>query len=403
MTFSPASLRADIPILNSGIVYLDSAATTLKPRAVIDVMNQYYLDYPANVHRGVYRLSEQATEAFEHARESARQFFGARDTSEIIFTSGTTQSLNMAAQFCGQLLTPGDSVLLSPFEHHSNIVPWQLLAKERGITLLFLPVTPEGTLDIDACERIITPRTRVLSITHVSNASGAVTDLQRLIAMVKARHMIVVVDGAQSAPHMPINLTDLDVDFFACSAHKMLGPTGVGLLYIRKELHDQLEPVVGGGSMIREVTLEQSTWAEAPAKFEAGTPNIAGVIGFGAALNYLSHIDMRAAHAYIERLSTLLYSSLDALPFVQMHGPHHHQTQHSIASFSIDGVHPHDVASILDAHHIAVRAGHHCAQPLMALWNVPATTRASLYLYNTEEDIDRLVTGLHTVYSTFHR
>lgn len=398
-----SSIKKTIPALRSGVTYLDNAATTLKPQAVIDAMNAYYEEFPANVHRGVYKMSERATEAYEHAREEVQRFVHARFPEEIIFTSGTTQSLNMAAQMCAQSMRKGDSVLLTQFEHHSNIVPWQLIAKEKGIELLYLPVTPEGEIDVAAFDTVVTPRTKVLAVTHISNASGAFSPLESLIKKARAHGMRVIVDGAQSAPHIPINVQELDVDFFACSAHKMLGPTGVGLLYIRKELHDSLEPVVGGGSMIREVSLYSSTWADAPAKFEAGTPNIAGVIGFGAAATYLRTLGMDTVDMMITQLSHTLYSSLESLPYITILGPRDHSIQHGIASFVMDGVHPHDIATILDNENIAVRAGHHCAQPLMKLWKVPATTRASLYIYNTEEDVAKLIEGLKKAYSIFHK
>lgn len=398
-----SSMRADIPALRSGLVYLDNAATTLKPQAVIDSMNAYYSDYPANVHRGVYSISERATGEFESAREAVQHFFNARFPEEIIFTSGTTQSLNVASRLVGQILQPGDSVLLSQFEHHSNIIPWQLLAKEKGITLQYLPLTETGVLDIDAWDRIVTDHTKILSITHLSNASGALTDLAELTKRAHARGMLVIVDGAQSAPHMTVDVQALDIDMFACSAHKMLGPTGTGLLYMRKELHARFEPVIGGGSMIAEVSLYDATWAESPAKYEAGTPNIAGVIGWGAAIEYINSFGIAHIETHISALSAYMYDQLATLPFVRVYGPTNPEDRHSIASFGVEGVHPHDVATILDSHNIAVRAGHHCAQPLMKHWNVPATTRASLYAYNTREDIDALISALHTAYNTFHR
>ncbi|MCW1930554.1 MAG: cysteine desulfurase [Candidatus Kerfeldbacteria bacterium] len=397
------SIRKNIPALANGVAYLDSASTTLKPQTVIDAMNAYYQEFPANVHRGVYHMSERATAAYEHAREQVQHFVNARFPEEIIFTSGTTESLNMAARMCAQSMRKGDSVLLTYFEHHSNIVPWQLIAQEKGVELLYLPVTENGEIDVEAFDRIIKPNTKILAVTHISNASGIVSPLSQLVAKARAHGMRVIVDGAQSAPHMPIDVQALDVDFFACSAHKMLGPTGVGLLYIRKELHDSIEPVVGGGSMIREVSLHSSTWADAPAKFEAGTPNIAGVIGFGAAVSYLHSFGMDAVNAYITQLSKKLYTTLESLPYIHILGSSSHEHQHGIASFIMDGVHPHDVATILDQEHLAVRAGHHCAQPLMKLWGVPATTRASLYIYNTTEDIERLKYALEKVYSIFHR
>ncbi|HET8649376.1 MAG TPA: cysteine desulfurase [Gemmatimonadales bacterium] len=395
------AVRDDFPILaQPGLVYLDSAATSQKPRVVIEALSRYYSDQNANIHRGVYRLSQGATAAYDAVRRRAAQFLNARHPNELIFTRGTTESINLVAQsWGGANLRPGDEILISGMEHHSNIVPWQLVAQRTGARIVEWPITDAGELDLALLPGLLTDRTRLLAVAHVSNALGTVNPVEQIVAAAHQRGVLVLVDGAQSAAHLPVDLQAIDCDFFACSGHKMLGPTGIGLLYGRESLLDQMPPWQGGGDMIDQVSFEGSTWAPVPAKFEAGTPNIAGVVGLGAALDYLGEIGFEAIGRHEDDLLSYAVARLDEVPRLSIIGRPARRS--GAISFVLDGVHPHDAGTILDAEGVAVRAGHHCAQPVMRRFGVPATVRASVALYNTRADIDALITALGRVRKIF--
>jgi cysteine desulfurase/selenocysteine lyase len=389
-------MQRDFPFLASGLAYLDNASTAQKPTMVLDAMTDYYENYCANVHRGLYRTSEEATSRYEAVREAVARFIGAASEREVIFTSGTTHALNLVARLVAQDLQPGDEIVLTRLEHHANLIPWQLVARERGAVLKFLETNDDDELEVGALEPLLSDRTRVLSLTHISNASGYIAPVRELAAAAKQQNpgIVVIVDAAQSVPHLPVDVQDLGVDFLTFSGHKLCGPTGVGVLWGRLPLLEKYEPVFGGGSMIKEVGLTSSTWADVPQKFEPGTPNIAGVIGLGAAIAYLETIGLEAIHAAVTELTGYALDTLGGLAGVRIYGPANRAVHAGIISFTVAGVHPHDLASVLDDAQIAVRAGHHCAQPLMKRWGVPATTRASLYFYNTRADIDRLAAGI---------
>lgn len=396
-------LRADFPLLQSSIAYLDNASTTQKPQAVIDAVTNYYTTYCANVHRGIYAISEQASAAYEATRDTAQQFINAAAREEIIFTSGATQSLNLAARLVAQELDAGDEIILTRMEHHSQIVPWQILAKEKGLVLKWIEPTPEETIDVAQFKSLITPRTKVFAVIQMSNVTGYVLPVQELTRIAHEHGMLVIVDAAQSVPHIAVDVQELDVDFLAFSAHKLCGPTGVGVLYGKRALLDRLQPVFGGGSMIAEVTLAESSWAELPLKFEPGTPNIAGVIGLNAAMQYLQRVGMDAITAATDAIYRSAMDQFSELEHVRVYGPTLQQDniRHSIIPFTVQGVHPHDVASVLDQEGVAVRAGHHCAQPLATYWSVPATVRASVAFYNTQEDVDRLIAAIKKAQALF--
>lgn len=398
---TPTQLKKDFPFLKLGVSYVDNASTTQKPQCVIDATTDYYTNYAANVHRGIYALSETATEKYEATRDTVQHFINAAAREEIIFTAGTTQSLNLAARLVAQKLQEGDEIILSRMEHHAQIVPWQILAKEKGLKLKFLEPTPEETLDIEQLKSLITPKTKVLALIHVSNVTGYIVPVEEMTKIAHAHNMLVILDAAQSVPHMPIDVQKLGVDFLAFSGHKLCGPTGVGVLYGKKALLEHYSPVFGGGSMIAEVTLQESTWAELPLKFEPGTPNIAGVIGLGAAIEYLQSLGMKHIQDITEHVYTYALNRFTELTDVTVYGPTSYSDRQSIIPFNVNGVHPHDVASLLDQSGVAVRAGHHCAQPLATYWNVPATVRASFYFYNTTEDVDRLIEAIKKAQATF--
>jgi cysteine desulfurase / selenocysteine lyase len=392
-----ASVRFDFPILEQSVhghplAYLDNAATTQKPRVVLEVMDAYYRRDNANVHRGVHALAERATGAFEDARESVRRFINARSTREIVFVRGTTEAINLVASSFGQGLREGDEILISAMEHHANIVPWQLLRERRGIVLRVLPITPAGELDLDRLAGLFTARTRLLAITHVSNALGTVNPVRELIAEARRHGVPVLLDGAQALPHLRVDVQALDCDFYAFSGHKLFGPTGIGVLYGRESLLETLPPYQGGGEMIRTVSFEKTTFAGLPHRFEAGTPDISGAIGLGRAIEYLEQLDWDAATAYEARLLEYATARLQDVPGLRIIG----QAQHKVAlvSFVMDDVHPHDMGTILDRRGLAVRAGHHCAMPVMSYYGVPATSRASMAFYNTFDEIDRLTEAL---------
>ena len=389
-------IRRDFPVLKREVngrplVYLDNAATSQKPVQVMAEITRFYRDVNSNIHRGVHTLSVEATERYEAARERVRAFFGASDVSEIIFTRNTTESINLVAHAWGRaFLEAGDEVLISEIEHHSNIVPWQMLREERGIALRHIPMLPDGTLDLGEARRLIGPRTKLLSITLMSNALGTIVPVVELAELARAQGARVLVDAAQAAPHLPIDVAELGADFLACSAHKMLGPTGVGVLWGRRELLEEMPPFLGGGDMIASVSLEESTWNELPYKFEAGTPNIAGVIGFGVALDYLEAVGMDEIRRHERDLTAYALDRLIDVPGVTLYGPLDPDLRGGVVSFGLDGVHPHDIGQVLDSHGVAIRAGHHCAQPVMRKLDIAATARASFYLYNTREEVDVL-------------
>ncbi len=400
-----ARWRSDFPILATTVrgkplIYLDNAATSQKPRQVIGAVSDFYGSENANIHRGVHRLSEQATAQFEAVREKVARFLGASAAAEIVFTSGTTASINLVAQSWGRgTLRPGDEVLVTAMEHHSNLVPWQLLCEQTGAVLRALPVTDPGELDLEALGGLLGERTRIVAVTHVSNVLGTVNPVRQLAERARAVGAVTVVDGAQSAPHLAVDVQALGCDFFAFSGHKLFGPTGVGVLYGRAALLERMPPWQGGGSMIASVGLSRSTYAPPPARFEAGTPPIAEVIGLGAAIDYIEGIGLEAIGAWEHRLLQRALEVVGDAPGVRLMGSPAHRA--SVLSFVVDGVHPHDVAAVLDDEGIAVRAGHHCAQPLMERLGVPATIRASFAFYNLMDEVDALGRGLYRVREVF--
>ena len=393
-----AALRAEFPLLAAvgELTYLDSAATTQKPTAVLDAIRNYYVHDNANVHRAAHSLADRATTAFENARVKAQKFIGAAHPHEIVWTRGTTESINLVAQSYGaSMLRAGDEILVSVMEHHSNIVPWQLVAQRTGASLKAIDVNDRGEIDLDDYARKLNSRTRIVAIGHVSNALGTINPIKQMIATAHAAGAVVLIDGAQAAAHLPIDVVDLDCDFYALSAHKMFGPTGIGVLYGKSHLLDAMPPWQGGGEMIETVTIERTTYNRLPYKFEAGTPDIAGVVGLGAAIDYLDSIDAQALRAYEARIMAIARARLGQLEGVRIVG---NATAHTgVVSFVVDGSHPHDVGTLLDQQGIAVRSGHHCAMPLMQRLNIPGTVRASFCLYNSERDIDRLVAGIEKV------
>ena len=403
--FDVARIRADFPILATRIrgkplVYLDNAATTQKPQAVLDALAHHYGAENANIHRGIHWLSERATAAYEQARARVASFLGAASPREVVFTRGTTEAINLVAQSWARTsLHPGDEVLVTGMEHHANIVPWQLLAEQTGIMLRAAPITDQGELDLDAFEALLTERVKLISVVHLSNAIGTINPIRTLARLAHARGIPVLVDAAQSVPHLDVDVAALECDFLAFSGHKVLGPTGIGVLWARETLLEQMPPWQGGGDMISSVTFERSTWAAHPGKFEAGTPHIAGAIGLAAALDYLEGVGRQAIAAHEHALLAYAVEQVSAVPGVRLVGTARERA--SILSFAIGGVHPHDVGALLDDDGIAVRAGHHCAQPVMARLGVPATTRASLALYNTRDEVDALVRGLERVRKVF--
>lgn len=390
-------IRADFPALaglarGKPLIYLDNAATALKPKQVVDAEMEHLLRGASNVHRGVHFLSEQATRKFEDAREKARAFINARDTAEIIFTSGTTAGINLVAYSFGSMFKEGDEVIISHMEHHSNIVPWQMLAERTGIKVKVVPIDDRGELMMDEYARLLGPRTRLVSIVAVSNALGTVNPIEEIIRLAHAKDVPVLLDCAQAAPHVALDVQKLDCDFLTLSSHKLFGPTGVGVLYGKRALLDAMPPFLGGGDMIRSVSFEKTTYAPAPAKFEAGTPNIGGVIGFGAAIDYINALGLDKIAAYEHELLDYGTKVLSEVEGVRLVGTARKKA--SILGFVLDGVHPHDIGTVLDQEGIAIRAGHHCAQPVMARYGVPATARASLAFYNTKDEIDALAAAI---------
>lgn len=398
-------IRKQFPILSQKVnghplIYLDSSASSQKPLSVIEAMNRYYKEYHSNVHRGVHTLGNLATEAYEEAREKTKRFIGAKSGKEIVFFRGTTSALNFVAYaYARRFLREGDEILITPMEHHANLIPWQQAAKATGATLKYIPLEPDGTLSLAQIEKAITANTKLVAMTHLSNVLGCINPVKETAEMVHRVGGIMVVDAAQSAPHLPINVQDLGADFLAFSGHKMLGPTGIGVLYGKREILEKLDPVEYGGEMIDVVELYDSTWREIPWRFEAGTPMIAEAVGLSKAIDFLTEIGMEEISAHSERLARYAYERLAEIPNVTLYGSA--ENRHSLVTFNVDGVHAHDTATVLDAEGIAVRAGHHCAQPLMRILKVPATVRASFYLYTTEEEIDLLVKGISKVKEYF--
>jgi cysteine desulfurase/selenocysteine lyase len=382
------------------LVYLDNAATSQKPQAVIDAVTRFYTSENANIHRGVHYLSERATVAYDEAREKVARFINARSSHEVIFTRGTTEGINLVAQSYGRtFLRPGDEILITGMEHHSNIVPWQLVCEQTGAVLRAARINDAGELDLESFSELLNDRTRLVALVHVSNALGTINPVKRLIALAHQRGIPVLLDAAQSAPHLPLDVQDLDCDFLAFSGHKVLGPTGVGVLYGRESLLERMPPYQGGGDMIATVTLERSTWAPLPAKFEAGTPMIAQVIGLGIALDYVSKVGLDAISAWEHQLLSYATERLASIDGVRLIGTAEQKA--SVLGFTLEGVHPHDIGTLLDDAGVAIRAGHHCAQPVMRHFGIPASARASFAFYNTREEADVLADSLIQVKRVF--
>jgi cysteine desulfurase/selenocysteine lyase len=402
---SVQKLREDFPILKQlvhgkPLVYLDNAATSQKPRQVIDAIADYYESYNSNVHRGLHALSEQATQAYEGARGIVRNFLNAAEDREIVFVKGTTEGINLVASSYGRAhLQQGDEIIISEMEHHSNIVPWQILCEEKGAVLRVVPFNDDGELLLDEYERMLGPRTKLVSMTYISNALGTVNPVKSVIEIAHERGVPVLIDGAQAAPHRSVDVQDLDCDFFVFSSHKVFGPTGMGILYGKAEMLDSMPPYQGGGDMIRSVTFEKTTYNDLPYKFEAGTPNVAGAIGLGSALEYVSRIGMNNIAEYEESLLSYATEALSSIEGVRIIGTASQKA--GVLSFLLDQVHAHDVGTVLDTEGVAIRTGHHCAQPVMKHYGIAATARASLAFYNTRADIDALVKGLDKVIEVF--
>jgi len=407
MSFNIASIRDDFPILSREVhpgvplVYLDSTATSQKPRSVIEAMDMYYRKSNANIHRGIHTLAEEATAAYENAREKIASFIGAPSAKQIIFTRNATESINLVAFSWGRkFLKPGDIVILTEMEHHSNLVPWQILAAERDIHLEFIPITTEGLLDLEEYDHLLTLQPKLVSFTQMSNVLGTITPAKEIIRRAHLVGAKTLIDGAQSVPHFAVDVTDLDVDFMAFSAHKMCGPSGIGVLYGKRELLEIMPPFLGGGDMIKRVHLRSFIPNELPHKFEAGTPAIAEAIGFGAAVEYLEKMGVDSISAYEHELISYALERLEEIPGVKVYGPSPDQ-KGGVAAFTMDDIHQHDISQVLDRDGIAVRAGHHCAMPLHEKFNLVATTRASFYLYNTFDEVDRLAASLYKVKHLF--
>ena len=400
-TFDVYKVRKDFPILSQKIhgkplVYLDNAATTQKPLAVIEAIEQYYRQDNSNIHRGVHTLSERATADYENVRETARKFLNAADNKEIIFVRGTTEAINMVAQTYGRKnVGSGDEVLITALEHHSNIVPWQLLCEEKGAKLRVAPINDRGELLLDEFEKLLTPKTKIVAVAHLSNALGTINPVHEIIRMAHARNIPVLVDGAQAAARLRVDVQELDCDFYAISGHKLYAPTGIGVLYGKTKLLEAMPPWQGGGDMIASVTFEKTIYNRLPYKFEAGTPNIADTIGFGAALEYVNHLGLDEIERHEADLLAYAANAIEMIPSVRIVGTAKEKA--GVLSFVMDDAHPHDIGTILDNEGIAIRTGHHCAQPVMQRFGIPATARASFGLYNTREEIDALVAGIHNV------
>lgn len=408
MKFNPEEIRKDFPIFkrkinNQPLVYLDNAATTQKPHQVIEALVDYYRNHNANIHRGIHTLSEEATVLYEGAREKVAKFIGAKSSKEIIFVRNSTEAINLVARTWGEAnIDNGDEIILTIAEHHSNIVPWQILAGKKGVALKYLTVNDEGALSLEELKKILNPKVRLLAIGHVSNVLGVVNPVERIIEIAHKHNVRVLIDGSQSVPRLLVNVQELQADFYVFTGHKMLGPTGIGVLWGKKEILQEMPPFMGGGDMIREVSLESFTWNDLPHKFEAGTPNIAGAIGLGAAVDYLEKIGMSGVANHEIDLSEYCLWRLAEVGGILVYGPKTGgQSKTGVVSFNLEGVHAHDLAQVLDSVGVAVRSGHHCAQPLMKHLNVPASARASFYIYNTRRDIDALIAGINKAKDVF--
>lgn len=399
------NIRKEFPILDLEIkgkplAYLDNAATTQKPRQVLDCLQNYYQQQNANIHRGIYHLAAEATAAYEESRETTRKFFNAKSRKEIIFTSGTTASVNLVAQsFTTPMLEPGDEVLISAMEHHSNLIPWQIACKKKGAKLRVIPMNQAGELDLEAFQALLSPKTRMLALVHISNALGTINPIQKMIQMAKAYEIPVLIDAAQSAAYYSLDVQALDCDFLVCSSHKLFGPTGVGVLYGKEHLLKDMEPYQYGGEMIKTVRFEETTFADLPHKFEAGTPNIAGVVAFKAALDFINTLDKEQVQTHLNDLLAYGTKQLSAIPNLQIIGQAKEKS--AIISFTLDNIHPHDMATFLNEYGVAVRAGHHCTQPIMDFYGIPGTSRASFSIYNTRLEVDQLVEAIHSVRAFF--
>jgi cysteine desulfurase / selenocysteine lyase len=405
LSFDAASIRDDFPILKQSVhgkplVYLDNAATSQKPSAVIDAMTRYYSTDNSNIHRGVHLLSERATQAYEDARVKVQHFINATESKEIIFTRGTTEAINLVANSYGRAnVKAGDEVLITAMEHHSNIVPWQILCEEKGARLRVAPINDDGELILEEFEKLLNERTKLVSLVHVSNALGTINPIRAIVEIAHRHNVPVMIDGAQAAPHIKLDVQELACDFYAFSGHKVYGPTGIGVLYGKASLLDAMPPYQGGGDMIASVTFEKTTYNTLPYKFEAGTPNIAGTIGLGAAIDYVNQIGIDRIARYEHELLEYGTEALSQIPGLRLIGTAKEKA--GVLSFVLEGVHPHDVGTILDREGLAIRTGHHCAMPLMDRFGIPATARASLAFYNTREEIDALVVGIHKVKEVF--
>jgi cysteine desulfurase/selenocysteine lyase len=404
-TFDVERVRRDFAILHQKVngkplVYLDNAATSQKPESVLRTIDKYYREYNSNIHRGVHYLSERATQAYEQGRAAAQRFINAGDPSEVIFVRGTTEAINLVAQTYGRRhVGAGDEIIISAMEHHSGIVPWQMVCEEKGAKLRVIPINDQGELLLEEYEKLLGPRTKFVSVVHVSNVLGTINPVRQIIELAHRRGVPVLLDGAQAAPHVKVDVRALDVDFYAFSSHKLYGPTGVGVLYGKSKLLEDMPPYQGGGDMISSVTFEKTIYNKLPHKFEAGTPNIAGGIGLGAAIQYLNQFDWEQVESHERDVLAYATERISAFPGVRLIGTAREKT--AVLSFVIEGIHPHDVGTVLDQEGIAIRTGHHCAQPLMQRFGIPATARASFGLYNTRADVDALVAGLHKVVEVF--
>ena len=400
MGLSSETIKKDFPIFNnSDLVYLDNAATTHKPQSVLNAVDRLYTEANANVHRALYSLGSESTERFENSRTKVADFINSNSAKEIIFTSGTTESINLLARSVGNTLNPGDEILISEMEHHSNIVPWQLMAERTGTTLNYIPVTETGELDLSEPDHYFKPNTKIVSITHISNVLGTINPVKKLAEMAHEMGALLIVDGAQGVPHLQVNVQDLGCDFYAFSGHKMLGPTGIGALWGKTELLNEMEPFMGGGEMIETVTMESSTWNEIPYKFEAGTPNFAQAVGLGAAVDYLKTIGMSTIAEHEKMLTAYALNKINQIEGIRIHGSADERA--GVISFNVEGIHPHDLAQFLNEDNIALRVGHHCAQPLLSTLGETATARLSFYIYNDESDIDKFYDSLTNIREYF--
>jgi len=394
--WSPIEIKKDFPIFtNSDLVYLDNAATSQKPQSVLDAVDSLYKEANANVHRAIYSLGSEATKRYEGSRKKVAEFIGAQTENEIVFTSGTTESINLLARSIGNTLKPDDEILISEMEHHSNIVPWQLAAKRTGATLRYIPITESGELDLSEPNKYFTANTKIVSLTQMSNVLGTINPIKELSQLAHNVNAIMIVDGAQGASHIPVNVQELECDFYAFSGHKMLGPTGIGVLWGKTELLNEIEPFMGGGEMINVVTMEESTWNDIPYKFEAGTPNFAQAVGLGAAIDYLENIGMSNVETHENSLTDYALKKLNEINGIRIHGSA--PNRGGVISFNVDGIHPHDLAQFLNEDNIAIRVGHHCAQPLLKTLGETATARLSFYIYNDERDVDKFCASIETI------